>query len=161
MQKSAGRLNQKWLEILEGNLVLLQDHPEGCNKIQDRYNSKKFVVVGKCQEPNVYLIKPVNGNGPEWMVNQCQLQDLGQTQNDGRLTCAQKDHDGVQVSSYNPKPMNSKTPQNSHQYTTCSKGRPPMHYLSISTGEGSSGLRPAQPQRVTFCSRCTGNSLWI
>ena len=65
MQKSAGRLNQKLLEILEGNLVLLRDHPEGRNKIQDKYKSEKFVVVGKCPEPNVYQIKPVNGNGPE------------------------------------------------------------------------------------------------
>ena len=69
MQKSAGRLNQKSLEILEGNLVLLRDHPEGRNKIQDKYKSKKFVVVGKHPEPNVYQIKPVNGNGPEQMVN--------------------------------------------------------------------------------------------
>ena len=69
MQKSAGRLNQKLLEILEENLVLLQDHPEGHNKIQDRYKSKKFVVVGKHPEPNVYCIKPVNGSGPEGMVN--------------------------------------------------------------------------------------------
>ena len=69
MQKSAGRLNQKSLEIPEGNLVLLQDHPEGCNKIQDKYKSEKFVVVGKHPEPNVYRIKPVNGNGPEWTVN--------------------------------------------------------------------------------------------
>ena len=66
---NAGRLNQGLLEILEGNLVLLQDHPEGCNKIQDKYKSKKFVVVGKHPEPNVYCIKPVNGNGPDWMVN--------------------------------------------------------------------------------------------
>ena len=69
MQKSAGRLNQKSLEIPKGNLVLLQNHLEGCNKIQDRYKSEKFVVVGKCPEPNVYLIKPVNGNGPEQTVN--------------------------------------------------------------------------------------------
>ena len=69
MQKSAGRLNQKSLEIPEGNLVLLQDHPEGHNKIQDKYKSEKFVEVGKCPEPNVYHIKPVNGNGPEQMVN--------------------------------------------------------------------------------------------
>ena len=69
MQKSAGRLNQKLLEIPEGNLVLLWDHPEGHNKIQDKYKSKKFMVVGKCPEPNVYCIKPVNGNGSEQMVN--------------------------------------------------------------------------------------------
>ena len=160
-QKSAGRLNQKSLEILEGNLVLLQDHPKGRNKIQDRYKSEKFVVVGKCPEPNVYHIKPVNGNGPEWTVNQHQLHDLGETQNDGGLTSPQKDHDGVQVPSFNPKPMTSKTPPISHQYATHLKGRPPMHSLSTTTGVGSSGLRPAQPQRVTFCSRCTGNYFWI
>ena len=46
MQKSAGRLNQKLLGIPEENMVLLRDHPEGHNKIQDKYKSKKFVVVG-------------------------------------------------------------------------------------------------------------------
>ena len=33
MQKSAKRLNQRSLEIPEGNLVLVHDHPEGHNKI--------------------------------------------------------------------------------------------------------------------------------
>ena len=102
MQKSAGRLNQKLLEIPEGNLVLLQDHPEGCNIIRDKYKSEKFVVVGKCPEPNVYQIKPVNGNSPEWTVNRHQLQDLGKTLSDGGLTRPQNIHDGVQVPSYNP-----------------------------------------------------------
>ena len=160
-QKSAGRLNQKLLEIPEGNLVLLRDHPEGHNKIQDKYKSKKFVVVGKCPEPNVYCIKPVNGNGPERTVNRHQLQDLGKTQNDGGLTSPQNIHDGVQVPSFNPKTMTSKTPPISHGYATHSKGRPPVHSLSTTASMGSSGLRPAQPQRVTFCSRCTGNSFWI
>ena len=108
------------------------------------------MVVGKHPKPNVYCIKPVNGNGPEQMVNLHQLQDLGQTQNDGG-----------HVPSFNPKPMNSKTPPISHQYATRLKGRPPMHSLSTTTSMGSSGLRPAQPQRVTFCSRCIGNSFWI
>ena len=80
-------------------------HPEGCNKIQDKYKSEKFVVVGKHPEPNVYHIEPVNGNGPEWTVNQCQLHDLWKTQNDGGLTSPQDNHDGAQVPSFNPKPM--------------------------------------------------------
>ena len=160
-QKSAGRLNQKSLEIPEGNLVLLRDHPEGRNKIQDKYKSEKFVVVGKRPEPNVYHIKPVNGNGPKRTVNRRQLQDLGKTQNDGGLTSPQNIHDGVQVPSFNPKTMTSKTPPISHGYATRSKGRPPVHSLSTTAGVGSSGLRPAQPQRVTFCSRCTGNSFWV
>ena len=94
-------------------------------------------------------------------VNRCQLQDLGETQNDGGLTSPQNIHDGVQVPSFNPKTMTRKTPPISHGYATRSKGRPPVHSLSTTTGVGSSGLRPAQPQRVTFCSRCTGNSFWI
>ena len=28
-------------------MVLLHDHPEGHNKIQDRYKNEEFVVVGK------------------------------------------------------------------------------------------------------------------
>ena len=119
------------------------------------------MVVGKHPEPNVYCIKPVNGNGPEQMVNRCQLQDLGKTQSDGGLTSPQNDHDGAQVPSFNPKPVYSKTPLISHGYATCSKGRPPVHSLSTTASMGSSGLRPAQPQKVTFCSRCTGNSFLI
>ena len=56
MQKTAKRLDQKSLEIPEGNLVFLYDHLESCNKIQDKYKSEEFVVVGRCPEPNVYLL---------------------------------------------------------------------------------------------------------
>ena len=144
-----------------GNLVLLQDHPEGHNKIKDKYKSENFVVVGKHPEPNVYCIKPVNGNGPEQMVNRCQLHDLGETQNDGGLTSPQNDRDGVQFLSFNCKPMSTKSLPNLHPYANRSKGRPPVHFLSTTAGMGSSGMRPAQPQRVTFCSRFTGKSFWI
>ena len=44
--KECWQINQKLLGILEENMVLLRDHPEGHNKIQDKYKSKKFVVVG-------------------------------------------------------------------------------------------------------------------
>ena len=78
-----GRLNQKSLETPEGNLVLLHDLPESHNKIQDIYESEKFVVVSRCPEPNIYHIKPINGNGPVQTFNCQQLQDLRKTQNDG------------------------------------------------------------------------------
>ena len=55
------------------------------------------MVVGKHPEPNVYHIRPVNSNDPEWTVNQHQLQDLGKAQNDGGFTIPQDDHDRVQV----------------------------------------------------------------
>ena len=50
----------KSLHIPIGNHVLLCDHPEGHNKIQDRYKSDVYVVVGHHSEPNVYYIQLLN-----------------------------------------------------------------------------------------------------
>ena len=52
------------------DLVLLHDHPEGQNKIQDHYKSKLFVMESKHWDPNVYKIKPLCGKGPMHTVNQ-------------------------------------------------------------------------------------------
>ena len=145
-QKNTERLNKKLLEIPEGNLVLLCDHPEGHNKIQDKYKNEEFVVVGNHSEPNVYCIKPVSGNGPEWMVIWNQLQELGRIQNDGGLNSPQDTHDGTHVPCFNPKLITNKSPPESHGYATCLKGRPPVYSLSTSAGMESSGLRPAQAQ---------------
>ena len=49
--------------------VLLHDHSEGNNKIQDKYKETKFVLVHRHVEPNVCDIKPVNGKGPVHTVN--------------------------------------------------------------------------------------------
>ena len=66
-QKSVEKLvswaGVKALDIPIGNLVLLHDHPEGQNKIQDKYKSKLFIVELKHQDPNVYTITPLNGKG--------------------------------------------------------------------------------------------------
>ena len=43
--ESAQRQKSKLLDIPGGNLVLLQDHLEGCNKIQDKYKEPEFVMV--------------------------------------------------------------------------------------------------------------------
>ena len=75
-EQSALRTGGKELSIPEGNLVLLQDHPDGHNKIQDHFKDHKFVVGKQLCEPNVYRITPVNGFGQEWVVNHRQLQDL-------------------------------------------------------------------------------------
>ena len=64
-EQSALRTGGKELSIPEGNLVLLQDHPEGHNKIQDHFKDQEFVVVKQLHEHNVYQIKPVNGVSPE------------------------------------------------------------------------------------------------
>ena len=61
--------NKDWtggkdITIPVGNHVLLCDHPEGHNKIQDQYKSELYIVVGHHQEPNVYYIKLLNSNKP-------------------------------------------------------------------------------------------------
>ena len=35
----------KLLDIPKGILVFLQDHPDGCNNIQDRYKEFEFVMI--------------------------------------------------------------------------------------------------------------------
>ena len=65
-----------------GNHMLLHDHLEGCNKIQDRYKTDVYVVVGHHQEePNVYYIQLLNSSkhGQPKVVNRCQLLDLKQS----------------------------------------------------------------------------------
>ena len=68
-EKSVTWPGGKDLKIPIGNLVLLHDHPEGWNKIQDHYNSKLFVMELKHWEPNVYKIRPLCWKGPMCMVN--------------------------------------------------------------------------------------------
>ena len=65
----------KELTIPVGNHVLLRDHPEGRNKIQNRYKSDIYVVVGHHEEPNIYYIQLLNSGkkGLPKVVNQCQF----------------------------------------------------------------------------------------
>ena len=69
-EKSVSWQGEKALGIPLGNLVLLHDHPESCNKMQDNYKSELFVMESKHKGPNVYTIKPLNGKGPMHMINQ-------------------------------------------------------------------------------------------
>ena len=71
-KKSQVRTGGKTLHIPTGNLVLLQDHPEGHNKIQDNYKYE-FVVVDHHKDPNVYIIQLLDKKGPTITVNRWQL----------------------------------------------------------------------------------------
>ena len=53
---------RKDLTIPIRNHVLLCDHPEGRNKIQNRYKSDIYVVVGHHEEPNIYYIQLLNAD---------------------------------------------------------------------------------------------------
>ena len=75
----AHALVSKSPSILVGNHVFIAwDHPEGCNKIQDRYKPDIYVVAGHHQEPNVYYIQLLNYDckGHPKVVNCHQLYDL-------------------------------------------------------------------------------------
>ena len=76
------RTGGKSVQIPIGNLVLLRDHPKGCNKIQDNYKSKLFVVVNHHKDPNVYIIQSLDNKGPKKRVNRQQLFDLKKSQGD-------------------------------------------------------------------------------
>ena len=68
-KKSQIRTGGKTLHMPIGNLVLLRDYPEGCNKIQDNYKSEIFMVVDHHKDPNVNVIQSLNKKGPKRTVN--------------------------------------------------------------------------------------------
>ena len=76
-KKSSG---DKDFNIPIGNLVLLSNHPEGQNKIQDNYKPDLFEVTGKHSDPNAFFVKPLDGKGPVKQVNRQQMFDLGITE---------------------------------------------------------------------------------
>ena len=76
-QHNKAHTGSKELHIPIGNHALLRDHPEGRNKIQDRYKSDVYVVIGHHKEPNIYYIKPLNKDhkGHPKVVNRHQIYD--------------------------------------------------------------------------------------
>ena len=81
-KKSQIRTGGKTLHILVRNLVLLRDHPEGHNKIQDNYEFKLFITVEHHKDPNVYIIQSLVKKGPKKTVSRQQLFDLKKSQGD-------------------------------------------------------------------------------
>ena len=81
-KKSQSRTGGKSLHIPLGILVLLRDHSEGCNKIQENYKSELFVVIDHHKDPNVYIIQSLDKKGPKRTVNRQQLFDLKKSQVD-------------------------------------------------------------------------------
>ena len=111
------RASGKTLHILIGNLVLLWDHPEGHNNIQDNYTSELFVVVDHHKDPNVYIIQSLVKKGPNRTGNRWQLFDLKKSQVD-----PVKSDPSIKGSKFDPKLKKIyKIPQVCHPYGTRSK----------------------------------------
>ena len=130
VEKSVSRARGKDLEIPMGNLVLLRDHPEGRNKIQDHYKSELYVVESKHRDPNVYKIKPLCGKGPICTVNRRQLFDLQKSLGDNLLHPAPDTHLPIMLMQ---KP--SKVPLIIHPYGTRSKTKVDSASLTTSYEE--------------------------
>ena len=62
MQHNKDCTGGKDLTIPIQNHVLFCDHLEGWNKIQNRYKSDIYVIVGHHKEPNVYHIQLLNAD---------------------------------------------------------------------------------------------------
>ena len=110
------------MEIPEGKLVLLWDHPKDCNKIEAHYNNQEFLMVKRHLDLNVYKIKPVNGEGPVWVINQHIFQDLGYTHEEEDSSGNDSNMGGPEVPSLTHKARLSNTLLKGHHYATHSKG---------------------------------------
>ena len=117
-KKSQIRTGGKSLQIPIGNLVLLRDHPEGHNKIQDNYKSEPFVIIEHHRDPNVYVIQSLDKKGPKKIVNRQQLFDLKKSQRDPLTS-----DPSIKRPKFDPKVRKLKDvkPQICHPYGTRSK----------------------------------------
>ena len=80
MQKKRKVAGGKDLFIPVGNLVLLRDHPEGRNKIQDNNKDQIYIVTGHHNHQNAYFVKPLGSKGRPKQVNLQEMFDLGITE---------------------------------------------------------------------------------
>ena len=132
-EKSVSWAGGKALNIPLGNLVLLHDHSEGNNKIQDNYKNELFVMESKHKVPNVCTIKPLNGKGPMHMVNWQQLFDLHKSQGNDMPSNPSPDTNLPII--LTKKTTKNVTPQCSHLYGTRSKTKVNSTVLESSSKE--------------------------
>ena len=66
----------KDLIIPVGNLVLLHDHPEGRNKIQDNNKDQIYIVTRHHDNRNAYFVKPLGSKCQPKQVNRREMFDL-------------------------------------------------------------------------------------
>ena len=119
----------KDLDVPIGNLVLLRDHPEGRNKIQDDYKPDLFEVVGKHQDPNAFYVKPMDGKGPAKQVNRRQMFDLGvmeQKRGERDSELIKDDPEVPTAPVYNPKAKSATKIHPKHPYHLRSRGPAPI-----------------------------------
>ena len=61
-------------------MVLLCDHPEGYNKIQDNNKDQIYIITGHHDHRNAYFVKPLGSKCQPKQVNRQEMFDLGITE---------------------------------------------------------------------------------
>ena len=116
------------IDIPPGNLVLLRDHPEGRNKIQDHYKSNLFKVVKIGERLNNFWIKPLGSSGHPKEVNRRQLFDIGITEEGlaGRREeeDQEKEEEEPAIPKFNPQPAKLSPIRPGHSYNLRPRPKP-------------------------------------
>ena len=140
----------KDLDIPVGNLILLRDHPEGRNKIQDRNKSELYVVVHKGERPNNFWIKPLGSNAKPKEVNRWQIFDVGTTQEDlvNRKEEEEREEEDQEpaIPRYNPKVKIEVPSGPSHQYNLHPQPKPLPQKSKRVLVEAASIAQPAHQE---------------
>ena len=71
-------------------MVLLRDHPEGRNKIQDNNKDQIYIVTGHHDNHNAYFVKPLGSKCQPKQVNWWEMFDLG-IMEDQELSCQKQE----------------------------------------------------------------------
>ena len=61
-------------------MILLRDHPEARNKIQDNYKDQIYIVTGHHDNRNAYFVKPLGSKCQPKQVNPWEMFNLGITE---------------------------------------------------------------------------------
>ena len=88
-RKAAGG---KDLVIPVGNSVLLGDHPEGHNKIQDNNKDQIYIVTGHHDNRSAYFVKPLGSKCQPKQVNRREMFDLEITE-DQEFECQKQENE--------------------------------------------------------------------
>ena len=132
------------INIPPGNLVLLHDHPEGRNKIQDHYKPDLFQVIKKGDHPNNFWIKPLRSSGQPKEVNRRQLFDVGVTEKGlaGRKEEEDLDREEEEpvIPKYNPQLVKSSPVRPRHSYDLRPRPKPAPQRLVRKVGTATSTL---------------------
>ena len=115
---------------------------KGRNKIQDRYKSDVYIVVGHHMEPNVYYIQLLNKDKPgsPKVVNRCQLFDLKCTSPPSETVSPDGDL-AVIPSFLQPKSI-------FNQYNTNTTDLPDHHYNTRSKRKAATAVRQAEVNTI-------------